>query len=386
MRDLTIRGRAIALNTLVLSKLWYIGSILPITTAAGGKLELDNDDLINSIENTCFNYLWQGRTTHPISKEKIWLPVKKGGLGVLNIKLQCLSLKIKQLNEALDCNNTLPSSRFARYWLYKINYNTQGQQNFQTYTDFLSDCEPFGSQPAIARQTNLVFEAFINLAKGTITDFKKLFDNENKLPTCKQTYQTLTTPKEVLNNKWASQGIKTHFNNSWKSLCGNHINQYFWRMKHFALHIEGAIDSQSGNSGRPPTASRCAYCTRLSNPSHINSTDSTTANTNNTDTDTDTDTDNTNETAQTWPTSSLSDESSSDDSDNDETTRPHLQLTTQTNTNLSEQDDTDDENATTGPTRQVMTNNTNNRSSMTRANIHSYNVNALRRYGKRSSL
>ena len=70
----------------------------------------------------------------------------------------------------------------------------------------------------------------------------------------------LLHPKEVLNNKWQSQGIQPHFANCWKNFCGNHINQYFWRMKHFALHIEGLIDSQSSNVGAHPKASRCTFC------------------------------------------------------------------------------------------------------------------------------
>ena len=369
-RNLTIRGRAIALNTLTLSKLWYIGSVLPVSTATGGALDFDTENLVDSIEKTCFDYLWQGRTNHPISKETIWLPVRKGGLGVLNIKWQCLSLKIKQMNQATDPNNTLPSSRFARYWLYKLNHTTQGRQNFQNHTSFLSDCEP-GLVPDITRQKNLVFEACMDLAKGSITDFKKLFSDPSKPPSCKKTYQTLAYPKEVLNKKWTRIGINTHFNNSWKNFCGNYVNQYFWKMKHFALHIEGAIDSQSGNLGHTPSATRCTFCSTSAGLSHdprlfpgftpaLNTLTSTATATGNTNIDV-TNTDH--QINIPIPITSLSDTSS--DEESDEPTAPQLQLNTQTNTHLSDSDTTDDE-TTTAQTirsiRQVVTNNTNSRS------------------------
>ena len=368
-RDLTIRGRAIALNTLVLSKLWYIGSVLPVSTATGGILGLDDENLIDAIEKTCFSYIWQGNTNHPISKEKIWLPIKKGGLGVLNIRWQCLALKIKQLNESLDCNNTLPSSRFARYWLYKLNYTSGGRQNFQDYTGFLSDCGP-GLSPVATRQKKLVFEACVDLAHATNTDFKKLFLNKDKLPTCKKIYQTIAYPKEILNNKWGRIGIKPQFDNSWKTLCGNRVNQYFWRMKHYALHIEGAIDNQSGNAGRAPTATRCTYCVRCLGLSHdpslfpgfvptrqtINAPTATTT--------TDGETTEQQTGTQTVAASSLSD-ASSDESDSEEPAQtPQLQLITHTNTRLSDSDATDDETTTEqtiSSIRQVVTNNTNNR-------------------------
>ena len=140
----------------------------------------------------CFKYLWFGRETHPVSKEAIWLPIKKGGLGVLNIKWQCLALKIKQVCQAFDSNNTLPSSRFARYWLHKVNYpNPRTRHNFLPCTEFLPDRQFFASQ-----SQNMVHETFIDLARGSITDFKKLFVNEQKWPTCKQTYRMLMHRKK----------------------------------------------------------------------------------------------------------------------------------------------------------------------------------------------
>ena len=88
MRDLTIRGRAIALNTLVLSKFWYIGSVLPISTATSARLAFDSENLIISIENMCFKYLWFGRETHPVtakrqsgylSKKVAWVSLTSNG-------------------------------------------------------------------------------------------------------------------------------------------------------------------------------------------------------------------------------------------------------------------------------------------------------------------
>lgn len=90
MRNLTIYGRACIIQTLALSKVWYVGSVLTPPT-----------NIIDKIEKEITNFLWRGKH-HLINREIVRLPKTQGGLGIVSIEDKCRVLKLKWLKEISD--------------------------------------------------------------------------------------------------------------------------------------------------------------------------------------------------------------------------------------------------------------------------------------------
>ena len=88
-RSLSLKGKALIVNTILLSKAWHVGRVYMPTTEA-----------IRKIQKIVFQYIW-AKSHEPITRETLFQPCKKGGLGLLQIKNQCAALQIKdyfQLN------------------------------------------------------------------------------------------------------------------------------------------------------------------------------------------------------------------------------------------------------------------------------------------------
>ena len=104
-RHLSLKGRALLINTILLSKIWFLANILIIPTWARKK--------INQI---IFNHLWD-TNSEPISRQTLFKSLNNGGLNILNIINQNLSLQIKHTLKITNPNYTTPWCYLARYWL-----------------------------------------------------------------------------------------------------------------------------------------------------------------------------------------------------------------------------------------------------------------------------
>ena len=74
------------MNTLILSKLWFIVILFPIPK-----------DLIPKVNKIIFGYLWKGSAAEPIAREILFLPRDRGGLRILVPLIQGQALWIKYL-------------------------------------------------------------------------------------------------------------------------------------------------------------------------------------------------------------------------------------------------------------------------------------------------
>ena len=72
-RNLTLYQKAIIINALLLSKIWYVAHTLPLPKKFSQKI------------NSCiFRYLWKGMY-QPIRRSTLYLPKNEGGLGVIDV-------------------------------------------------------------------------------------------------------------------------------------------------------------------------------------------------------------------------------------------------------------------------------------------------------------
>ena len=89
-RCLTLFQKAIIVNTLLLSKVWYIAHTLPLKKVYSQK--------INCL---IFRYLWRGNY-HPIKRSTLLLPKNEGGLGIIDVFHKAASiLSATSLKESL---------------------------------------------------------------------------------------------------------------------------------------------------------------------------------------------------------------------------------------------------------------------------------------------
>ena len=81
---LSLRGRKLVINLILLSKLLYIGQIHTVPRY-----------IKKQIEKMIYNFLWEGKKIRP-PRHLVQLPIWKGGLGFLDIDdTQLNSLKVK---------------------------------------------------------------------------------------------------------------------------------------------------------------------------------------------------------------------------------------------------------------------------------------------------
>ena len=78
-KTLSLRGKAILLNTLILSKVTFLSNIFPISTQT-----------LKQIEKHIFKHIWQFSNWEPIARKTLFLPKTQAGIGLIEPKYHCL--------------------------------------------------------------------------------------------------------------------------------------------------------------------------------------------------------------------------------------------------------------------------------------------------------
>ena len=105
-RHLSLKGRAMIINTMALSKLWYLGAIIS-----------PSDSDFKAINSAIFDFLWHGMMCQ-IKRTICYLPIQKGGLGILNPRRQIRALHLKAFHY-IRCENL---DTFDAQWVYLARY------------------------------------------------------------------------------------------------------------------------------------------------------------------------------------------------------------------------------------------------------------------------
>ena len=79
-RNFTLYQRAVLINSLILSKVWYVAHTYPLLKKHS-----------NFINKEIFEYLWQSKL-NPIKRDVVYQDKTKGGLGVLNVFIKSQSI------------------------------------------------------------------------------------------------------------------------------------------------------------------------------------------------------------------------------------------------------------------------------------------------------
>ncbi|CDH60772.1 hypothetical protein RO3G_01429 [Lichtheimia corymbifera JMRC:FSU:9682] len=104
-RSLSIRGKALTANSLILSRLWYCLRILPST-----------QQFLNQITSIIIQYL-QGKTLPKVSFMTCCRPKTEGGLGILHPIHHLLSLQLRWILPLISLHHAYPDSSLADPYL-----------------------------------------------------------------------------------------------------------------------------------------------------------------------------------------------------------------------------------------------------------------------------
>ena len=85
-RNLSLKGKTIVINTLILPKLWFNANVFPIPK-----------DLIPEINKVIFGYLGKEVVAKSVARETLFLSRDRGGLRIMGLVIQGQALRIKYL-------------------------------------------------------------------------------------------------------------------------------------------------------------------------------------------------------------------------------------------------------------------------------------------------
>ena len=105
-RILSLYGKTILINTLILSKASYLSNVFPVNT-----------EIAHKINNKTFKYLWNNKATEPIARKTIHLKQKLGGLNLIEPEAHNYAMRIKHLLTLNQKENPPSWKNLVTYWL-----------------------------------------------------------------------------------------------------------------------------------------------------------------------------------------------------------------------------------------------------------------------------
>ena len=106
IHHLSIRGRAIIVNSKILSKFWYVAAVLPFKKSQ-----------IREVDLFCREFVWDGLHRDAVKKEVICNPVPEGGLGLMDVGKQAQALLTKSICLTLFETTPTASTFGVRFFL-----------------------------------------------------------------------------------------------------------------------------------------------------------------------------------------------------------------------------------------------------------------------------
>ena len=173
LRLVSLRGKAMLLNTLALSKIWFLANTLPIP-----------EWVVQRLQTTIFENLWQKQRFNPIKKNTLFLPTRR----LLSPKEQCFAIRHNTLFQMRERNTEDIHDCYylTKYWLASslVKFTDKNPNwNFLRKNNFLRHWDNKTSQ---YYQTTLQY----------LTEHQLLFEISHK--TCKSLYTKITKNKKIV--------------------------------------------------------------------------------------------------------------------------------------------------------------------------------------------
>ena len=149
-RTLSLKGKRLVLNQILLSRLWYIVQVLPVPMY-----------VINNVTKLTYEFLWGD--SHPCVNRLITtMPKEDGGLGILDFQMMILSFRLRCIGKLFD--------QTCGFWKILMTYNLDKyRQAQQGKSVFLTHINSSNKMPSFYKE---LFNAWI-----------RCFQNRHTLPT-----------------------------------------------------------------------------------------------------------------------------------------------------------------------------------------------------------
>ena len=119
-RNLSFKGKSLIINSLVVSRLIYNITILPVP-----------DWVISSMRQSIIDFIWRGKKG-PIKYASLLLPFNKGGLNLRDIEIVRDSIRCKFISKILDSSWNVNLRNIMLYFLNHYDNMSLGVSIFQT--------------------------------------------------------------------------------------------------------------------------------------------------------------------------------------------------------------------------------------------------------------
>ena len=246
-RILSLNGKVIIANTLILSKTSFLSNIFP----------LDLKTTLN-IQNKIFQYIWKNKQ-EPIARKTIFLSKNLGGLNLLEPQAHNIAMRIKHLLQLKQKEKTPPWKNIATYWLAIDLFNF-----FQDY-HFLMD---HNRTKRINNTKPYYYKDIIYYIKNENKEIKKI---EN--PTTKNIYQKIIQEgskqhKISGENLWKKLLPKLDFNQIWKNTYNSYAQPFCTDLHYRLLHYYTKT-SEYMHKCTQDINPKCNYCQNIENNLHL---------------------------------------------------------------------------------------------------------------------
>ena len=108
-RKLTLYQRSLYANSCMLSKIWYLSHVYPLTMY-----------FAKEINKTIFPYIWNGNY-EPVSRVTLFRPKSEGGLGILNCYIQSKVILFNSFIRCIIINDEYHNSLMLYYCYMRMN-------------------------------------------------------------------------------------------------------------------------------------------------------------------------------------------------------------------------------------------------------------------------
>lgn len=160
-RHLTMRGKALIADVMICSKIWYVGSVLPVA-----------ENTITLFNKIIFGFLWSNKN-EKINRQTLHLPHQQGGLKLVSVSHKLKAFRVKHLLTFLN-GDYAKWHCFSEYWIglklakYKVslhnnsmphsidipNYYKACYSDFQDFVEILTRGPPSAPPPSKRARLN----------------------------------------------------------------------------------------------------------------------------------------------------------------------------------------------------------------------------------------
>ena len=212
VRSLSLRGKATILNTVAISKLTYVGAVIPLSA-----------DFLHSFNSLMHKFLW-GNKPEAVARNVLINKCVQGGLELVHIGTKLKALRVMHAKQLLF-GSTAKWCFFARYWigihLRKYNPSCDANSGPHADSDYIPD---FYRECLEALQLLYHLRPDFNL----------------KAASCKDVYWVLI--EDVLRKPSVEGKFPfVHFQMVWRNISSSFLDSFIrdvsWRIAHHVLPI-----------------------------------------------------------------------------------------------------------------------------------------------------